>query len=140
MEEQGAKEGLDAKKNDDTQKLLHPFATDTDGYYLSVKSEWDELVKTYPRDDTLKGAFSCSEWVRVKGDEQSPEYLVGVIYQDGKALYICYALVAKDKNAPPEEIKDVCSFVPRSPFKETDGFFVIFQSAATGECIRPEKV
>jgi hypothetical protein len=140
MEEQGAKEGLDATKNDDTQKLLHPFATDTDGYYLSVKSEWDELIKNYPRDTTLNGAFSCSEWVRIKGDEQSPEYLVGIVYEDGKARYICYALAAKDKDAPPEEIKDVCTFVPCSIFTETDGFFIIFQSAATGECIRPEKV
>ncbi|MBE5750842.1 MAG: hypothetical protein E7357_00345 [Clostridiales bacterium] len=139
-ENQNAEERLDAPQNDHAEKLLHPFATDTDGYYLSVKSEWDELVKTYPRDKTLNGAFSCSEWVRVKGDEQAPQYLVGVIYEEGKARYICYALAAKDKNAPPEEIKDVCTFVPCSVFSETDGFFIIFQSAATGECIRPDLV
>ena len=139
-ENENAEAGLDATEDDHAQKLLHPFATDTDGYYLSVKSELDELMKTYPRDDTLNGAFSCSEWVRVKGEENAPEYLVGIVYQDGKARYICYALVARDKDAPPEEIKEVCTFVPSNAFTDTDGFFVIFQSATTGECIRPKKV
>ena len=139
-ENENAEAGLDTTEDDHAQKLLHPFATDTDGYYLSVKSELDELMKTYPRDDTLNGAFSCSEWVRVKGEENAPEYLVGIVYQDGKARYICYALVARDKDAPPEEIKEVCTFVPSNAFTDTDGFFVIFQSATTGECIRPKKV
>ncbi|MBQ7879649.1 MAG: hypothetical protein IJ317_03265 [Clostridia bacterium] len=138
--DESAEKGSDAPQNDDAEKLLHPFATNTDGYYLAVKSELDELMRSYPRDHTLNGAFSCSEWVRVKGDESAPEYLVGVVYEDGKACYICYALAAKDKDAPPEEIKDVCTFVPCSAFTETDGFFVIFQSAATGECIRPDRV
>ena len=97
-------------------------------------------MQTYPADDTLVGAFSCSEWVRVKGEKENPQYLVGVVYDDGKAKYICYALVAENKNEPPEEIKEVCSFVPATPFDENKGFFVIFQSATTGECIKPTRI
>lgn len=131
--------GADASENVDAERLLHPFKTDSDGYYLSVKSEIDELLKNYPRDDRLCGAFSSSEWARIKGTEDDPQYLVGVVYEDGKARYVCYALKAENKNEPPEEIKNVCSFVPASPFDEETGFFVIFQSAATGECIKPER-
>ena len=130
----------DAPKDADDTRVRHPFATDGDGYYRSIKSEIDELFSVYPKDDTLKGAFSCSEWIRVKGEDNAPEYLVGVIYDDGKAKYICYALKAEDKNCPPKEIKEACTFVPSSLFDDSDGFFIIFQSATTGECIKPEKI
>ncbi len=139
-ENEREKTGVDDAENGDAHDLCHPFKTDTDGYYRAVKGEIDELFEKYPRDKTLVGAFSCSEWVRVKGDENAPEYLVGVLYDDGKAKYICYALFAQDKDAPPEEIKDACTFVPVSAFAGDKGFFVIFQSATTGECIKPQKI
>ena len=107
---------------------------------LSVKEEVEELFKIYPRDKTLVGAFSCSDWVRIKGTAKDPQYLVGVLYQDGRAQYICYALATENKDQPPEEIKNVCAFVPFSVFDTTRGFFVIFQSAASGECVKPELV
>lgn len=140
---QSANQGQDAEKGAtlsedvDAESVLRPITTDPDGYYLSVKAEIDELFSKYPRDNTLCGAFSCSEWVRVQGDKESPQYLVGVLYDDGKAKYICYALAAKDKNNPPDEIRDVCSFVPTSIYNDTQGFFVIFQSATSGVCIKP---
>lgn len=134
-----SKAGLNPSEDGNDQGVRPAFTTDSDGYYRSVKDEIDELLKNYPADETLKGAFSCSEWVRVKGEENAPQYLVGVVYDDGKAKYICYALVAEDKNSPPEEIREVCSFVPASPFDTDKGFFVIFQSAATGECIKPAR-
>ncbi len=136
---QGEKTGLDGKKNDDASRVRGTFKTDPDGYYLAVKEEIDRLFRTYPKDNTLRGAFSCSEWVRVKGKAANPEYLVGVLRVDGRVQYICYALAAEDKNSPPNEIKNVCSFVPVSVYEEEKGFFVIFQSAANGECIRPER-
>ena len=136
-EKQDDKTGLDTTQNETASRVLHPFTTNGDGYYQNVKSEIDELFAKYPKDDTLNGAFSCSQWVRVKGDEHAPQYLVGVVYLDGKAQYVCYALKAVDKDNPPKEIREVCAYVPVSPFQENDGFFVIFQSANTGQCIKP---
>lgn len=138
-EKQTAEERLDETENGDAESVRTPFQINPDGYYLSVKGEIEELFKKYPADDTLKGAFSCSEWVRVKGTQKQPQYLVGVLYEEGRAQYICYALAAKSGSAPPEEIKNVCTFVPLSSFTETEGFFVIFQSASSGECIKPER-
>lgn len=139
-ENEREKERVCSSENANAEKLLHPFKTDGDGYYQSIKSEIDELLRAHPRDTTLSGAFSCSEWVRVKGEEDNPQYLVGVVYDDGRAKYICYALAAADKNEPPEEIRGVCTFVPTTPYNENEGFFVIFQSASTGECIKPQRV
>lgn len=140
IENENGQTGQDLEEDGDAESILHPFKTDADGYYHSVKAEIDELFARYPKDESLNGVFSCSEWVRVKGEEGAPEYLVGVVYEDWKAKYICYALPAEDGETPPDEIKDVCTFVPLSLFSDTAGFFVIFQSAASGECIRPESV
>ena len=140
VEKQDEKKGLAVAENDDAERVLHPFQTDGDGYYQSVKHEIDELLKKYPRDTRLCGAFSCSEWVKIQNGKEGTEYLVGVVYAGDKAKYVCYALVAEDKESPPKEIADACVFVPSSPFSETEGFFVIFQSAATGECIKPQKI
>ena len=139
VEVECAEKGSDAAEDGDAPRVLHPFATNTDGYYLSIKGEIDTLFAKHPKDDTLKGAFACSEWVRLQGSAEEPKYLVGVLYEDGKARYICYALAAENPHTPPEEIKSVCTFVPVSPFMEEKGFFVIFQSAASGECIKPQK-
>jgi len=106
---------------------------------ISLKERKVGITKRELLGGTLCGAFSCSEWVRVKGEEDNPQYLVGIVYNGGKARYICYALATETPETPPEEIKDVCAFVPRSPFEEGKGFFVIFQSASSGECIKPVK-
>ena len=137
-QEQNTKEREQENEND--QNLRHPFTTESRGYYLSVKREIDELFSKYPQDKTLCDAFTHSEWARIKGSEDAPQYLVGAVYEDGKVKYVCYALLAEDKDNPPSEIKEVCTFVPTSPLLNAQGFFVIFQSAATGECISPEKV
>ena len=135
---ENAEKGLNTEKNDDTARVLHAFTTESDGYYRAVKGEIDKLFSTHPRDDTLSSAFRCSEWIRVKGSKDDPEYLVGVVYESGKAKYICYALAAR-QDTPPQEIAEICSTVPASPFLDARKFFVIFQSAATGECIRPPR-
>jgi len=139
-QEETTQAGADLTENGDSAGVLHPFKRNADGYYHTVKEELEELFRTYPRDETLCGAFSCSEWARVYGEEGAPQYLVGVLYEDGTATYICYALSAKHTEPPPKEIEGVCTFVPTSALQNADGFYVIFQSAANGECVKPEKV
>lgn len=132
--------GVDSSKDVDAPSVRTAFNENPDGYYLSIKREVDELFSRYPRDNTLAKAFEHSEWVRVRGTTNNPQYLVGAMYEDGKVRYLCYALAAEDKNNPPDEIKNVCTFVPTSPFVDAQGFFVIFQSAATGECVKPSRI
>ena len=137
---EGTEKGANPAQDGDAPRVRQPFKTDPDGYYLSIKSEIDRLFKDYPRDKTLKGAFSCSEWVRVKGTAEEPQYLVGVLKNEGRVLYICYALRAEDRNNPPNEIKNVCTFVPIDVYDDNRGFFVIFQSAVNGECVPPTSI
>lgn len=139
-ETEGEKIGIDPSQNVDAPSVLTPFNESPDGYYLSIKHELDGLFSRYPHDTTLSKAFQHSEWVRVRGTATQPQYLVGAMYEDGKAKYLCYALAADDKDNPPEEIRNVCTFVPTTPLVDSQGFFVIFQSAATGECVKPSRI
>ncbi len=137
---EGEKAGSNLEEDGDAESVLHEAKTPPDAYYLSAKREIDGLFSAYPQDKTLCDAFMQSEWVRLKGTEDEPLYLVGAIYEEGRVQYIGYALAAEDETAPPEEIKNVCAFVPISPLVGAKGFFVIFQSAATGECVKPERI
>ena len=139
-ENKDEKEGANAATNGNASGVLPPHEKNSDEYYLSVKREVDELFSKYPKDTTLCEAFIHSEWARIKGNEDNPQYLVGAVYEEGRVKYVCYALLAEDKDNPPAEIKEVCAFVPTSPLLNAPGFFVIFQSAATGECVPPVKV
>ena len=41
---------------------------------------------------------------------------------------------------PPKELDGYCSFIPLSVFDmKGDGFWMMFQDAVTGECIKPGK-
>ena len=75
-----------------------------------------------------------SEWVRVKGEENCPEELVGLVYENGIVKYICYALPATENT--PQEVKSQGYFVPVSPLSPERGFYVLYQSATTGESIQ----
>ena len=129
-------EGDGAQKDANGEDVLHAFTTDTDGFYQSIKGELDELFAKYPQDRSLENAFECSRWARVRGEEGAPEELIGVIFQGGKARYICYAVPAK-KSAPPKELEGAGFFVPLTPFEQERGFYLLYQSAATGESIKP---
>lgn len=130
---QGEAERCDSKPNEDDACVRHAFGTETDGYYQSVKGELAALFERYPTDDSLTDAYPASEWVRVKGEKETPQQLVGIIYESGLAKYICYAVPATED--APQDIKDKAFFVPVSPLTPQKGFYVLYQSAATGEHI-----
>ncbi len=130
---QGEEERINVATNADNESVRHAFTTQTDGYYQSVKGELTALFARYPLDKTLCGAFAHSEWVRVKGEESHPEELVGLVYENGMVKYICYALPATEST--PQEVKDKGYFVPVSPLTPEIGFYVLYQSGATGESI-----
>ena len=123
----------DPTPNAHDEGVRHAFGTETDGYYQSIRGELSALFEKYPSDETLTSAYPASEWVRVKGEADTPQELVGLIYESGLVKYICYAVPAREET--PQEIKDTAYFGPASPFTPDIGFFVLYQSAATGETI-----
>lgn len=125
--------GEGAPTHDYSENLRNKTENGSDEYYRSVKTEIDRLFDAYPKDTSLSELYPSSQWVRV--DKNGSHYLIGVLYKDAKAEYILYAFPCKKGDAPPEEIKDVSVFVPKNPASD-DGYFVIFQSSKTGECVK----
>ena len=135
---QGTPPRHDTDENANDESVRHAFGTESDGYYQSIKGELSALFARYPEDETLTDAYPASEWVRVKGEAGKAEELVGLIYESGMVKYVCYAVPATDD--APQEIRDKAYFVPVSPLTPEIGFYVLYQSAATGESILKKEI
>lgn len=96
-------------------------------YYRSIETEFWETMKKYPRSTELKSAFPSSEWV------DAGNALLGVIFSGGLPRFLCVAT-----KEPPKPLQEVCSFVPKSPFSDEEGYYVVFQDADTGEYVKCE--
>ncbi len=95
-----------------------------DEYYQSIKERLERAFSKYPSDERYKEVFPTSKWVNAEGT------LLGIIYEGNVPLYLCVAT-----KEPPEEKKEGARFVPFHPFLESDGMYVLFQSAQTGEVV-----
>ena len=115
---------------DEEDATVRPFRLSRGGltYYREIEPRLKEAMKKYPHDTTLRMAFPYSDWVKTE------RALLGVIYAEGLPRFLCVAM----KEAPPEEVKDECTFVPTSPYDEAEGYFVVFQDADTGEYVKVE--
>ena len=112
---------------------------DGNDFYLAVKPQLDEMFICFPAETELENAVPNSKWVRVENSDGF--YVVGIIYDLDVPTYISYGVPYEKRGAPPEEIKDVCDWLPLS-LDDVDGkgYYLIYQSAATGKTVvRPEE-
>ncbi len=104
-------------------------------YYLTVKEELKEIFDKFPEEGSLKKLFPDGDFSRVNYSENK-FYVVGVIRECGEEKYICYGVPGAYSENAPEELAPYCSFIPLSVFDLSgDGYWMMFQSAVTGECI-----
>ncbi|MBE7087370.1 MAG: hypothetical protein E7369_03625 [Clostridiales bacterium] len=106
-------------------------------YYLSAKAELDKIFLTFPKDELLSRMIEESQWARINYTADK-YYVVGVVKENGKEKFICYGVPAPCFCEPPKELKGYCSFVPQSVFDlKGKGYWMMFQDAFTGECVKP---
>lgn len=96
-------------------------------YYHSVREKLREAFEKFPKDERLLSVYPTSEWVKADGA------LLGIIYKNGSPEFLCVAVEAEGD--PPEEMKGHCQFVPATPFSDMVGFYIVYQSASTGEYV-----
>ncbi len=105
-------------------------------YYDTVREELNDIMEKFPSEERLELNIPFSKWARINYSEEK-YYVVGLVSEDNKEKYICYGVPAKYSADPPKELKGFCSFVPLSVFDlKGDGYWMMFQDAVTGECIR----
>ena len=105
-------------------------------YYDKVKGELSALFEKYPAEEELAGCIPYSRWAKVIFS-RNKYYTVGVICDEKKPRYICYGVPAESRGDPPDALKGYCSFLPLSVFNLSGkGYWMMFQDAETGECIK----
>lgn len=113
--------------------------TEASPYYLTVKDELDEVFNKFPPEQKLNNFFADSRWARVKY-ASNKYYVVGVVKENAKEKYICYGVPDTYSLTPPVALKDCATFIPSSIFNlEGEGYWMMFQDAITGSCIKLKK-
>lgn len=103
-------------------------------YYERIKPQIERLFEEFNEEKSLSEVVPDSRWVKIKYDGDD-YYVVGVIYDKNRPLYICYGVEGR-YGEKPEKIGDYCSFIPSSIFNlKGDGYWVMYQSAITGKCL-----
>lgn len=107
-------------------------------YFNKVKSDLDDIFFKFPPEDDLNNTVPQSKWAKISysGDKY---YVVGIINENDKEKYICYGVPDVYSEVPPEQLKGYCSFIPLSVFDlKGKGYWMMFQDAVTGECVRKD--
>lgn len=110
---------------------------DGNNFYYAVKPQIDEMFVCYPSEDTLAATVPNSKWVRV--DAEDGYYVVGLLFDEDEPSFICYGVPQVKTNArptAPAELENMCVWLPISGHEEIMGFWIIYQSAKTGEIIK----
>ena len=108
-------------------------------YYDRVRGELEALFARHPAERELADCIPYSRWAKVSF-ARGKYYAVGVISDEQKPRYICYGVPAAARTAPPDALRGFCSFMPLSVFEpEGRGYWMMFQDADTGQCVRIER-
>lgn len=126
------------KENEDCKNETPPISSQeqTTNYYDNIKKELDVIFLENKRENRLEQVIKESTFCKVNYSKDK-YYVVGLIKENGNAKYICYGVPSKYSSTPPKELQGYCAFTPLSVFDlNGDGYFLMYQSALTGECIK----
>ncbi|MDD4839598.1 MAG: hypothetical protein PHE93_02865 [Clostridia bacterium] len=125
-----------AQNSEPSAVINEGISYEGENFYIAVKPQLDEMFECYPTEERLQELISNSKWVRVDCDDEY--YVVGLIFDENdKPEFICYGIPGTYPVKPPEEIADVCEWFPFDlENKFGDGFWLIYQNAMTGKCLK----
>ena len=107
-------------------------------FYEKNKSAIDNLFSSCERVDHLERLLPKTKWVKVPFDRER-HYVVGLIGEEPD--YICYGLPSGYSPRPPVGLDGYTQWLPldvRSPHGK--GYWLLYQSAKTGETVRMQPV
>lgn len=122
---------LEGKSEMNTESL--PLGTVP--FYEKIWHKIEEMFDIYQHDSVLEDLVYDSAWIRIPYEDDG-YYVIGVISDDGKPVFICYGIPQEKMTRPDKEIEDSCEWLP---IDKTDvsgrGYWLVYQDAMTGENI-----
>ena len=129
------KETAKEKQQPEKNNIALNIPKDMKGFYYSVKDKLDELFVMYPREEQLEKIIPCSKWVRINYDKED-YYVAGVLLDENdKVTHIAYGVPGFEGMSPPKEAQCICDWLPIKNMQRYQGYWLIFQSADTGEIL-----
>ena len=105
-------------------------------YYKQFEKELKNIFSSFIKEESLSAVIPESEWIKINFKKEK-YYVVGLIREKGNLKYIGYGVPSDYSDTPPKELSGLCSFIPKSVFNlKGEGYFIIFQDAITGQCIK----
>lgn len=108
-------------------------------YYSLIESQYNEMLSSYPEFLELSKILPNSKWVKVEANDET--YVLGIIYENGIAKYLCYGIPQPFKGSVPPELANISQWVPFDVDNSNGaGVWIMYQSAETGETIKIEVI
>lgn len=104
-------------------------------FYEKIWHKLEEMFDIYQHDSVLEDLVYDSAWIRIPYEDDG-YYVVGVISDDGKPVFICYGIPQDKMTRPDKEIEDSCEWLPIDKSDVSGrGYWLVYQDAMTGENI-----
>ncbi len=106
-------------------------------FYGEMKQQIDNLFANNPSEEYLENLLPNSKWVKVSIDDNGNYYVLGLIYEDEKLLYICYGVPGVFQKNAPRELSGFPVWFPLDENKpEGFGYWLSYQDAQSGESVK----
>lgn len=134
------------QKMQEAKEILKEISNSQDGfeksppkYYSLIEGQYNEMFSNYPEFLVLSQILPNSKWIKVEANDEV--YVLGIIYQDDMAKYLCYGIPQSIKGSAPPELADISQWVPYDVDNPNGaGVWIMYQSAETGETVKVEVV
>ncbi len=105
-------------------------------FYNKIKKQLDELFLNNKSEEILQTILPESKWIKIDYENESGYYALGIIYNNLKPKYICYALPKSSPRPIPADIKEYAQWLPLDIQKpEENGYWIVYQDANDGSSL-----
>ena len=102
-----------------------------------MKGQIDNLFANNPTEDYLQELIPNSKWVKVGLENEEDYYVLGLIYEKEKLMYISYGVPGVYQKVPPRELSGFPVWFPLDENKPQGfGYWLSYQDADSGESVK----
>ena len=130
-------ESIKSLKIDEEEEKEENTVQETMAFYTDLKDQIDVLFKQNPNEDYLEKMIPNSRWVKVGLDGGDDYYVLGLIYENDKLLYICYGVPGVYQKNAPRQLSGYPVWFPLDEDKPHGfGYWLSYQDADSGESVK----